>query len=61
MRAALKQWLKFEQQHGTEADAERVRQKAREYVQEQANKIDDAEQENAKASGGKNKRKSEKN
>jgi rRNA biogenesis protein RRP5 len=53
MRAALKQWLKFEQQHGTDADADRVRQKARDYVQEQAALADEKDEPDSskKASG----------
>ena len=41
MRAALKRWLGFETQHGTDDDAERVRQKARDYVASVAAKSSD--------------------
>jgi rRNA biogenesis protein RRP5 len=53
MRAALKQWLKFEQQHGTDADADRVRQKARDYVQEQATLADEKDEADSKKTSGK--------
>ena len=39
MRAALKRWLRFEQQHGSADDAERVRERARAYVAAQQAQI----------------------